>query len=343
MKIGIFDHLDRRDQPLNKFYDERIQFAQACEAAGIYSYHIAEHHGTPLGMAPSPNLWLAGLARETKTLRFGPMVYLFPLYPPVRLIEEICMLDNMSNGRLDVGVGRGVSPWEVACYGLEPKDTRPMLEEGLDLVLAGLTNKHLNHAGKYYKVADLPLEMQPMQKPYPPLWYGAATVDSARYAARYGMHFTTLGSNERVKPLLAAYGKLWEETRNEPERARSPVKQPLIGLGRHFVLADTNEEAERLAKSAYAYWWQSVTSLWRLHNAAPMTGMLIPTYEEARAGGQVICGTAERVRNETLAQAKDMPFNYLLGQFAFGNLSHAQEMKSFGLFARDVMPALAKL
>jgi alkanesulfonate monooxygenase SsuD/methylene tetrahydromethanopterin reductase-like flavin-dependent oxidoreductase (luciferase family) len=253
------------------------------------------------------------------------------------------MIDHLSGGRLDLGVGRGVSPYEVACYGLDPKLTRPMFEEALDILLAGLTGKRLKHEGRFYRVADMPMVMDTVQKPYPPLWYGAANVDSARYAARYGMHFTTLGNNERVKPLLAAYSELWAETASDPHRAGSPVSTPLIGLGRHVVIADNDAEAERLAKAAYAYWWNSVTALWREHNAAPMTGMLIPTFEEAHRGGQVVCGAAERVRNELAAQIKDMKFNYLLGQFTFGNLTHTQEMKSFDLFVREVMPALAKL
>ncbi len=343
MKFGIFDHLDKRDEPLGQFYEERLQLAKAAEAAGFYTYQIAEHHGTPLGVAPSPNLFLAAMSRETKTLRFGPAVYLLPLYPPVRLIEEVCMIDNLSGGRLDMGGGRGTPPDEVGSYNIDYKNGRAMFEEALEILLKGLTSPRLDHHGKWYTVPDMPMVLQPVQKPYPPLWYGSSNVDSARFAARYGMHFTTFGTNERVKPLIAQYSQFWEETKNEPWRKDSPVKQPLIGLGRHFVIADTDAAAERLGRQTYAYWWNSVSALWREHNAAPVTGMLIPTYDEAHRAGQIIAGTPERVRNEIVAQAKDMKFNYLLCQIAFGNLTHSQEMNSLRLFADQVMPALAKL
>lgn len=253
------------------------------------------------------------------------------------------MIDHLSGGRLDMGVGRGISPYEVACYGIEYKNGRAMFEEALEILLKGLTSKRLSYDGKWYRVPDMPMVLQPLQKPYPPLWYGTGTVESARFAARYGMHFVTFGTNERVKPLLAQYGQFWEETKNEPHRKDSPVKEPLIGLGRHFVIADTEAEAEQLAKKTYAYWWNSVTALWREHNAAPVTGMLIPTYEEAHGAGQLIVGTPERVRNEIVAQAKDMKFNYLLCQVAFGCLTHEQELRTLRLFADQVMPALAKL
>ena len=124
MKFGIFDHIDRRDEPLQKTYQDRLTLIVAAEAAGFYCYHLAEHHATPLGMAPSPSVFLAAVAQCTRRIRLGPMVYVLPLYIPLRLIEEICMLDNLSGGRLDVGIGRGISPFEVGGYGIDPNESR---------------------------------------------------------------------------------------------------------------------------------------------------------------------------------------------------------------------------
>lgn len=120
MKFGIFDHMDDSGAPLGEQYESRLQLIEAYDRGGFYAYHLAEHHGTPLGCAPSPSVFLAAVAERTKKLRFGPLVYLLPLYPPLRLIEEICMLDQMSGGRFELGVGRGVSPIEVGFYGVDP-------------------------------------------------------------------------------------------------------------------------------------------------------------------------------------------------------------------------------
>ncbi|NQV57648.1 MAG: LLM class flavin-dependent oxidoreductase [Rhodospirillales bacterium] len=181
MQFGIFDHLDKRDEPLGQFYDDRLKFISAVEAAGFYSYHIAEHHMTPLGMTPSPNVFMAAMARETTRIRMGPLIYMMPLYHPLRLIEEICMVDQLSNGRLDIGVGRGISPYEVAYFGVEPEETREMSEEYLDILLKGLTTNNLNHQGKYHQFTDVPMELEPLQKPYPPLWYGAGNEHGAKF------------------------------------------------------------------------------------------------------------------------------------------------------------------
>src|SRR3977135_4118454 len=112
--FGIFDHLERRDVLLKQLYEERLQLLEVADRAGIFCYHLAEHHATPLGMAPSPNLFLTAVAMRTRRIHMGPLVYLLPLYHPMRLVEEICMLDQMSGGGPRVGGGGGDSPREIA-------------------------------------------------------------------------------------------------------------------------------------------------------------------------------------------------------------------------------------
>lgn len=101
MKIGVFDHMDRGLVPLDRLYEERLKRVEAYDRAGFHGYHVAEHPATPLGVAPSPGVWLAAVAQRTKRLRFGPLVYLLPLYRPIKLLEEIRMLDQISGGRPD--------------------------------------------------------------------------------------------------------------------------------------------------------------------------------------------------------------------------------------------------
>jgi len=87
MRFGIFDHLDDGGVPLGQLFEERLKLVEAYDRAGFYGYHLAEHHATPLGYAPSPSVFLSAVAQRTRQLRFGPMVYLLPLYHPLRLIE----------------------------------------------------------------------------------------------------------------------------------------------------------------------------------------------------------------------------------------------------------------
>src|SRR5246127_1797117 len=167
MQFGIFDHLDDSGLPLSRHFEERLQLIEAYDRAGFYGYHLAEHHMTPLGYAPSPGVFLSAVAQRSPRLRLGPMVYLLPLYHPIRLIEEICMLDQMSNGRFQFGVGKGISPIEVGYYGVDPEQSARMFIEALGVLRGGLQTRRLAYGGKFYRFDNVPMEPEPLQKPHP--------------------------------------------------------------------------------------------------------------------------------------------------------------------------------
>src|SRR5215471_17908590 len=151
LDFGIFDWIDRAEAPLHQLYEERLQLLEVADSAGFFCYHLAEHRATPLSMAPSPALFLSAAAQRTRRIRLGPLVYLLPLYDPLRLIGEVCMLDQLSGGRLELGVGRGVSPYELRYFGVDPADARAIFSETLDVLIAGLTHERLTHQGKHHQ------------------------------------------------------------------------------------------------------------------------------------------------------------------------------------------------
>ena len=164
LEFGVFDHLDRGNFSARQVYANRLRLVEAYDAAGFYAYHLAEHHATTLSMAPSPGIFLSAVAQHTSRLRLGPMVYVLPLYDPLRLIEEICMLDQLSGGRLELGVGRGFSPFELAYFGVDHLEARDLYQEVLAVILAGLTGDVLNHRGENFRYADVPMVMKPLQR-----------------------------------------------------------------------------------------------------------------------------------------------------------------------------------
>src|SRR2546428_5636943 len=186
VEFGVFDHVDRGETSLAALYESRLTLASAADAAGFRTYHVAEHHATSLGMAPSPGIYLAALAQRTRRIRFGPLVYILPLYPPLRLIEEICMLDQMSGGRFELGVGRGISPYELAYNNVDFLEAAEIYEEALAGILARLTAKTLTYRGRHYEFRGVPMELEPVQRPHPPLWQGGTSGGSAPAAAQRG-------------------------------------------------------------------------------------------------------------------------------------------------------------
>jgi alkanesulfonate monooxygenase SsuD/methylene tetrahydromethanopterin reductase-like flavin-dependent oxidoreductase (luciferase family) len=340
MKFGIFDHIDRREGPIHALYRDRLNFAEACDKAGFYGYHIAEHHQTPLGMAPSPNVYLAALAERTKRMRVASMVHLLPLYEPIRLIEEICMLDHLSGGRFEFGIGRGVSPYETGYFGVTPQESRIRFEEMLEIVLKGLTNDSFSHDSMRYKLYDVPMALRPMQQPHPPLWFGALSSDSLDQAARYGCNLVCGGPTDVVGKAIADYGLYWDKHKDKPWRKLSPVKAPFLGLWKRVVIAETDRAAQTLAAKAFDYHMNHLSLLWKKWGGLP--GVYVPSAEEAVAHGHVCAGSPETVRDKLAEEVAATGANYLMVGMAFGTISHQQSLDSLAGFAETVMPALSK-
>lgn len=337
MKLGVFDHMDRGLTPLDRFYEERLKLVEAYDAAGFYGYHVAEHHSTPLGVAPAPGIWLAAIAQRTKQLRFGPLVYLLPLYHPIKLLEEICMLDQMSGGRMMLGVGRGISPIELRYYGLDPAKTPAMYAEALEVLLRGMANPTLTFEGEYYQYRDVPMEMAPHQAPHPPLWYGLGRAEALPWAAKNRVNIVGNLPGAAMRKLTDGYRREWDALGNDP------ADMPLMGVGRHVVVAETEKEARDIARRGYDKWRASFLKLWLAHGQMPSPAAVFPErYEDAEAQGRAVAGTPDKVRDFLQATIDDAGLNYLLCRFAFGDITGDEALHSIELFKRRVMPDLTE-
>ena len=329
--FGIFDHVDRGDEPIGTLYEQRFKLAELADAGGFRSYHVAEHHATPLGMAPSPSVYLAAVAQRTRRLRFGPLVYLLPLYTPLRLIEEICMLDQLSGGRFELGVGRGISPYELAYSGVDFLAAQEIYEESLEIILAGLRGGRLTHHGRHYTYRGVPMELEPVQKPHPPLWQGVVRPDGAADAARRGVNIVSTLPGAALKPLVDAYFE-----------AHKPVPgvEPLVGMQRSMFVADTDAEALKVARPAYERWYASLTQLWRQFNTVPIR--FADTLDRAIQQDTAIVGSPATVRAEVERHLAATGCNYFVGRFLYGNPPFEAALHSVELFAREVIPHFAR-
>jgi alkanesulfonate monooxygenase SsuD/methylene tetrahydromethanopterin reductase-like flavin-dependent oxidoreductase (luciferase family) len=334
MKFGVFDHMDRAGDDLARQFDERLRLIELYEKIGFHAYHIAEHHATPLGMAPSPSVFLAAVAQRTKTLRFGPLVYTVNLYHPLRLIDEICMLDQLSHGRLELGIGRGISPYEVGYYGVDPATGPERFAEALEVILKGLTVPRLTYKGKYFTFEDVPMEMQPVQQPYPPLWYGANSLESADRLARQSCNTVVGMKADGVGQFAARFRAAWKAL------GRRDSDLPLIGLSRHVVVGDTDREAQSAAKRAFVLWYDALIHLWRAHGVGLPRQLIPAEFEEALDAGYIIAGSPSTVLHRMKRDNDVAGINYCLCRLAFGDLSLEESTRSVELFAREVMPAL---
>ncbi len=330
MKFGLFDHLDQSAGPIHQQYADRLSFAERCDRAGFYAYHVAEHHVTPLGLAPSPLLYLSAVAQRTRNLRVGPLVLPLPLYNPLRLYEEICMLDQLSCGRLELGVGKGISPYEIGALGGDVSQAEPRFNEAIQLLQLAFAQDELSFSGEFFSTQATPLPLKPVQQPHPPLWYGVLKPSSAEWAGQRGMHVVCgAGPVEEVRDTVAAY---WSAYRgNAPGTA---------GLLRQLVIADTDAEARRRAVPAFRAFRDSFTYLWN-HFGDPMADQLLPDdMDQVIAHGEAIVGTPSQVSDRLARELEISGANYLVCRFAFGSLAPDEVNESLDLFCEHVMPAL---
>lgn len=330
LEFGVFDHLDRGRRSIAELYAERLQLIEQFERCGFYAYHLAEHHSTPLGMAPSPSVFLAAVAQHTTTLRFGPLVYLLPLYHPIRLAEEIAMLDQMSHGRLEVGVGRGRSPIELMLYNSEFAQGPAIFDEVLAILKQSFGNDRINFAGKHFTFRDVPVELKPMQQPHPPLWYGVGSPESADDIAAKGFHAVTL-----AKPVVAA--QITRRFRDGLARAGHAGRR--MGICRFVVVGETEKEAKALAARAYPVWHESFFELFRRFNQKPQQTWS-GEWEVMEGDGLAIAGSPDTVVRALGGQLHMVGADYLVSQIVFGDMTLAESARSIDLYASRVMPAL---
>jgi alkanesulfonate monooxygenase SsuD/methylene tetrahydromethanopterin reductase-like flavin-dependent oxidoreductase (luciferase family) len=347
MKVGIFDHVEHGHRPLATLFDERIAFAKAADAAGIYCLHVAEHHATPLNMVPVPGVYLGAVARETKCMRLGPLVYLLPLYSPLRLIEEISILDHLSHGRLEVGIGRGVSPFELKYHKIDHDESRAIFIDAFEAISAGLTTDTLNYSGKYYQFEDVPIALRPLQTPHPAFWYGSSNTTGATWAGEHGMHFVSLGPTPFAKTNIDAFKAALAKRGGAAQPKAEFPGGTAIGVLRHIFVAETDAEAKRFGKPAMELHLAHLNWLRDKHGVTgPAARINVPrgaTFEDCVADGSVISGTPARVREEIEAQVRELGVNYLLAYLLMATMTLAEALRSLELFSTEVMPKLARL
>lgn len=347
MKVGLFDHVERADKPFATLLDERLEFAQAADEAGLYCLHVAEHHASPLNMIPVPGVYLGAVARLTKRLRFGPMVYLLPLYSPLRLAEEICLLDHMSRGRLEVGVGRGVSPFELGYHKIRHEDSRDIFKDAYECLRAALVNDPFSYDGELHSYKDVPMPLRPLQQPTPAFWYASSNETGSQWAGEQGLHFATNGPIARARANIDVFKEALSQ-RGGPAQPKAEFSGGIaVGVGRQIVVADTDAEARRIAEPAAAHHHANLTFLQRRNASSDLAKRLnIPAaanFDDAIREGTLICGSPKTVLARIEEQVGALGINYLIAYLFFGTMSLPEALRSLSLFRSEILPTLETL
>jgi len=338
LEFGVFDWIEWSDRPAGEIFEHKLKIAEAADRAGFYGWHIAEHQGTPLSIDGSPSLVLAAAIQRTKRLRLGALTFCLPWYNPFRFYNEICMLDQMSGGRIELGVGRGVSPIESSYFGMKSIDeSRERYRETLDIFFAACGTRVLDHEGKYHSYKDLELHIHPKQKPYPPLWFPSSDRNSIEFTAKHGYHTVLNTGAAEAGRLYAQYREVWAKHRDDHGRHNAHVRAPKLGKSQHVFVADSDTEAKKIGDAAYQVWSEHLTHLTRKHGKPDLLNV---SPQSPAAVTRLVAGSPTTVTRELAQIVRESGINYLLLVFSFGDLAPEHAMRSMELFVGQVMPAL---
>jgi alkanesulfonate monooxygenase SsuD/methylene tetrahydromethanopterin reductase-like flavin-dependent oxidoreductase (luciferase family) len=342
VRFAIFDWLDESGRGQGETYEERLRMLELADRAGFYCYHLAEHHTTELSTVPSPNLFLAAAAQRTRRLRLGPLSYILPLYDPVRLLEEICMLDQLSGGRLELGLSRGSTGEHIDG---DPEKARAVFNEALEVILMGLSTGEIDYHGTHFVFDHLITRLRAVQRPYPPLWYPTSNADSIAWVAAQGIStaFSVhLGSGfNQTAGMLRRYQTEYAGRRSDVGRLNAHVARPNYGFSVHVHVAETDALAQEQAKPAFEQFMHNFTYRYvRRGQENRFTDRADFSTELER--GRILVGSPATVRERLSEYLETSGANYVIGCFAFGSLPVEQVLSSVDLFAREVMPAVSR-
>jgi alkanesulfonate monooxygenase SsuD/methylene tetrahydromethanopterin reductase-like flavin-dependent oxidoreductase (luciferase family) len=336
LNFAIFDHLDSDGGPLGRFFEKRLRLLELIERSGFHGYHLAEHHSTPLGMASSPSVFLASAIQRTRTIRLGSLVYVLPLYHPLRLYEEICMLDHLSGGRLTVGVGRGGALIEHQRFGVDPAQAPAMYQEAFAVLMRAFETDVLDFEGRFYNYKDYLVQAKPLQRPHPPIWYGAPHADAIAWAGPRSINVVSLGPAARARAISDRYRDEWKKL------GRDGSALPGIGITRHIVVAETDDAARAIAAAAYPRWRDAIEFLWRRTNADFVLKDIYPRdFAALERIGHGIADSPATVRDYLVRLQEETGVNSVLCQMVFGDMRFDDAARSIGLFGGEIIPAFS--
>lgn len=355
MRVSLFDLVDWRGDEYDpalaaEIYSERLDEWECAEKLGFDGVYLAEHHFSACNLSPSPNLLLAALSQRTKRIRIGVMVNVLPFHDPLRIAEETAMLDLLTQGRLDFGIGRGVVQIEFVHNRMDYDESRARFLESMDFVLGAWAEKEFKFEGKFRKIGPATIWPRPLQQPHPPIWCAALSDDTVIWAANKGYSIASIllpveGMRRRFDLYRATARELGKKTSpdqlmvtrhtfvaDSDEEARAIAEEPFNDLFRFFIPPGQNRDFSKLADDQKYY-----TEFYRGFLGCAMTfGDLIDA-------GIFIVGSPKTVTRLLTDQLRETGAGNLLCCMNFGSLRASEVRHSEELFATRVMPQLRAL
>lgn len=342
MKFGIFalpTYFPEVDGTLHEFYEHILELMRDSERLGFDMAWCNEHHFHQYGgMIPAPAVLLSAIAAQTSHIRLGTSVALLPLHHPLEQAEAYAMVDQISGGRLELGLGRGFLPYDYKAYGADYETAQERLYEILEIVLKAWQQHPFSHQGRFYTFEDVAVWPVPAQQPHPPIW-GAASRSEESFAwwGRHGHDLLTVVfpfPMERLAQMVRVFRGAATESGRDPNSVR-------VATHYQVYCAENGDEARRVMKTAVHRYNEQVAQA-RMRGFPVGQGPAIeePDFDEVLSAGRICVGTPDECA-AILEYARDLlTLTQVDCQFHFGGIPYEQVRRSHQLFATEVMPRL---
>jgi alkanesulfonate monooxygenase SsuD/methylene tetrahydromethanopterin reductase-like flavin-dependent oxidoreductase (luciferase family) len=340
--FGIFDHIEGiAGTSVPQLLQDRLDLVRMADQAGFTGYYLAEHHGSDLCMAPNQELFIAAASQITEQIRMGPMVKLLPLHHPVRLIEDLCIADNLTNGRMEFGVGRGVAPIEHYWFGSNWPQSTDRFEDVLGIMCRAFRTGEISTEGsKYFDFRTMPMATMPVQE-HIPFWYPGSPVT----AGKFGLNLMWPGPISEEAHAL--YVETWHDHRGDDVRMEAPGAAPKVACTMMLAIADTEGEALDVADRGMKGLVRRTHGVHRwdvevLGDAAadaalgPLRRILSHIDEAITAGA----GTPEQIRDRFAGILESGLTDHIVLQIPVGDMTFDEARRTMDLFCSEVKPEL---
>jgi natural product biosynthesis luciferase-like monooxygenase protein len=343
MKFGLLHLFENPGHKTEKaVVEENLEMVQGADEMGYDSVWLAEHHFSEYGVMPSISVMAAALAAQTKRIRIGSGVVVLPLHNPIRVAEEFAMVDLLSDGRLEFGVGRGYQPSEFAGFGVNMEDSRERFDEYLEVILKLWSGEEVTFDGKYIQLDGVRVRPKPLQDPHPPVWAAALSPGSFSLVGSKGHNLLFPPPWAPSTTAIDAYRQSLAAAGHDPESKR-------VAALVHLYVDDDTERAKRDFEDPLIWYYRTFSGLVArpASASAPASyehyGSLrdltqTVTYDQLLDLDGVVVGDPEtcirKIRHlDEIYGLSDILFWTLLG-----GLDHRKVMRSMELCAKHVMP-----
>ncbi|MEE9240953.1 MAG: LLM class flavin-dependent oxidoreductase [bacterium] len=339
MKFSLFyiPACQEESTPAHEF-EELMEQCVAADELGFDTVFIAEHHFSRVGICPSPLMILTAIAQKTSRIRLGTGICVMSFHNPVHLAEQAALVDVLSGGRLELGVGRGSQPREFQGYDVPPSESRGRLKEGIKLLSRLLEGESVTFQGEYFSCAEAEIFPKPIQKPRPPIWIAGTSPETYAFAGQNDFNVLASGTFKGPSFYRDKMDYFFDAVR---ARGGNPDDYP-AAIAHHIHVCDDPEAAWKQIEPAESWYLAYRSSVNAIEMPIEEKGHLKRNYsynlnvrEMIENGGTV--GPPEKVIADIKRLREEFGINHLI-LFMLRGISQKDMLRSLELFSKEVMP-----